>query len=438
MTIHITDPTIYEKGMQPYAVIQWPLYTYPREETVEEATTGEGEEGEEGEEGSDLVVDPGTGEVLSGGTGGKGGKGGAGGTAPTEQKITYGAVTGPPAIRLKNGNDETKPWEFPLIPEDRSPGHFFWEQYTTYAPQNPVTADDGTEMVLFADREPLNRQVFGLDLPEDDPMVGMDLVDQGGGVSVANALIMSKRFENLLTTLQEVALNYGQLSYRLSFEIVEGAPKRIFRVWDPQQSLIKYQVELGDDTSTVNQYGLMTELPTATVMTLAGRGEGTSRTVLDSWDPDVVQKYEYLEDFHDAQDTNDAAADAKSYPIQISRELVESNRKDGIDGDLTINRYHYGNDFIVGDVVTINLMGIQYYDTIIAATVTIGIAGETCTVRTGTPMSPSVTKNPIERLYQSISVLHKRVKLLEKKEMTTTVNKVLPDDQQPAFPPQTG
>lgn len=387
MTMHGDESTITDR-LQPYAAIQWPLFTY------------------------DFVTDEESGETVTTGV----------------------------SIRLKNGYAPDSPFSFELFPATQSPGHYFWNQYTNFSQMDPPTKEDGTKLSWFADRAPLNRQVFGLDLPDEDPMAGMVLQDQGNGVSLAQPIRVSKRFTNLLDVLQEVANDYGPVSFQLSFEFVDSKPKRMFRVWDPEKDpergRIKYTVEFSEDTVSINTFAVMTEYPTATVVMLAGRGEGTARTILDGWNPATVETYEYLETFQDAQDTNDSQADAQSYPTQLGRALADESRRDGIDGDLTLLKHKYKTDFIVGDMVTINLLGIQYYDTVLSATVRLDTEkGETCQVRTGSPLSQAVTKNPVERLYRSLSILRKRVDLVEKREAKTDDIQVLPGE--PETPSQT-
>jgi hypothetical protein len=374
---------IFEKRLQPYSAIQWPLITFG-------------------------TYDDGEGNII----------------------------TTSADIRLKNGYDENRPFAFELFPNSVSPGHFFYNQYSVFAQQEPPKLEDGTELKWFADRPPINRQIFGLDLPDTDPMLGMSLIDAGGGVSSANPIRVSHRFESLLTALQNVAFDYGTLSFNLALQLENSQPKLMFNVWSCNESKdpraeVKYRVELGEETATVNTYSVTTEYPTATGVILGGRGEGLLRTILDGWDLGAVETYEYLEVFKDATDTNDAEADALAYPKELVRELAENFRKDAVDGELQIHKLRYGIDFIVGDVVTVNLLGNQFYDTVLQATIRIDAdTGETCSVRVGTPMNDAATKNPLERLFRSLSYMNRRVNRIERREATTSNNQVVPQGTQ--------
>lgn len=139
------------------------------------------------------------------------------------------------------------------------------------------------------------RRVYNLTLATPDPLAGATITGRG-------------RYQNLLTFLQERALEAGGLGFKLE---KQETPELQFFVYTPTDRTASVVFSVDRGTLASYQYGR--SRPEATYVYVGGEGEGTARTIRESQDPaESVLWNRRIETFVDRRDaTTDAELDAE-------------------------------------------------------------------------------------------------------------------------------
>ena len=181
-----------------------------------------------------------------------------------------------------------------------------------------------------------------------------------------NAVTSSARFDNLLTQVQ----NIGLASAGLHFDITRQADQLVFDTFYGRDytSGKPEQIVFSEDNQTLREYDLRIDVSTGNYIIVGGPGSGWDQAFGFQEDLESEGDFGRVEMFMDASGLSTTATDAEiesalaqagqmqltssAYLTQISLVLEENNM------------LQYIRNFKLGDMVTVDIEGIPYDDTI--------------------------------------------------------------------------
>lgn len=262
--------------------------------------------------------------------------------------------------------------------------------YTT-AQYDTITAAAQTAMIYYINRNlgagaVLNRRLPGLTFA----------TDLGLGTSVRG----NARFHNLLEVVQGLALDGGDLGFRLT----QVGTDIEFQVYDPADltATAVFSEELGN----LAGFDYSVAEPTASYVYVGGQGEGTARTIVEGG---TAVAQDRVEVFADRRDTNDNTT------LELARDsrLVEGQSLTALSlSTIDTDAVAFGVDYNLGDRVRVIVDGTQIDDVLREVTLMWSAADdERLTPVVGTP---GATNPLIPALFADQRQIARRVAQLER------------------------
>ncbi len=222
----------------------------------------------------------------------------------------------------------------------------------------------------------------------------------GSKYSYGNTISGNARFDNLLVFLQQKALEGGDI--RFGFD---GETFKVTERSDKSNSVI-----FSKRLDTLVSYTRKVKRAISNFIYAGGGGEGTSRDFIITQDSDSLILYGRREEFYDLRN----AADTTELIEGAQGRLLES--AETIDITLKVretNSQQYQDDYILGDIVRVEIPGYSYSAAIREVQLELSTRGENIFLTIGTPGATSARENAM--IYKTSRSLSSRISQLERR-----------------------
>lgn len=234
--------------------------------------------------------------------------------------------------------------------------------------------------------------------------------DPAVGVSVN----FSARWDNLLTVCQTLALN-GGIGFRVESN---GGGQIVFTPYaniDRTQTM-KFSVDLGN----VAKFAFDSTAPKEDYEFVLGPGDSTAQEIYEQGDGDAIAEWGRFE--------NSVNSSGSTTDVQLQQAAIDALGQNSEQATLTlmpieINGSVYGVDYMLGDIVTMQLEGVVYtpygsitgnpntiQDIVRTADIELSVQGpQTVTIGVGTPSTTQINKT-----FALLKQLSKRLNYVER------------------------
>lgn len=162
------------------------------------------------------------------------------------------------------------------------------------------------------------------------------------------------RFSTVLEVLQELAT-----IARLGFRVVQVGTSLEFQVYQPadRSATARFGQELGN----LSGYEFYEKSPEASLVYVAGQGEGASRVIIERQSPGAIAQFGRIEVFRDARDAETMPELEQRGDQELDERAATSElRISPIDTDLV----SFGSDYFLGDTVTLTVDDVPVTDVV--------------------------------------------------------------------------
>jgi len=213
-----------------------------------------------------------------------------------------------------------------------------------------------------------------------NPLVEL-AVDQARGASIT----YSARWKNPVEVLADLSAASG---LDFGFSVLQIERKLVFTVRQPadRSGVAKFSAELGN----LRGYVYDEVAPEATVVIVAGQGEGTARTVVVAEDSAGIDRWGRSEKFVDRRDVPTEA----ELDVAASAALAEAGQRTSLTIEpIDTERLRYGREYLLGDKVAVVVGDAEIVQVVRGVRVQLGPQGEVVTPLVGSdpiPLDPTV------------------------------------------------
>jgi len=212
------------------------------------------------------------------------------------------------------------------------------------------------------------------------------------------------RFYNLLAMCQSMALQGGDLGFKVTLEGTELE----FEVYEPTD--LTGDVKLSRELGTLVGYRVISNAPTTNHVTGAGGGQGITRIFREGEDTASQTKYDRrIESFRDRRDTTDTDEIDKS----IQEELDKG--ADRVSVELYPTETEQArpiDDYYVGDKITATVDGVTYTTPVREMNIVVEANMETVVPVVGSP--GRADSNALSDLYSKLQNVQSQLALIQK------------------------
>lgn len=268
---------------------------------------------------------------------------------------------------------------------------------TTYAPYNTNEHDvrsgvASTVLIAYANANLGPGATGARRIPpvvmNTDPVVGSSVTGRA-------------RWQPLLALLQELATAGG-----IGFQLRQSGTSLVFSAYQPtdRSTTVQFSLELGN----LAGYDYEVTAPEATYALIGGDGEGTARTIIETYDPATLAAYGRNEVFIDRRDTTD--------PTEMTQAGQTHLVEHGEQAKLSITpidtpQMMFGAQYNLGDQVTVIIDGAPVGEVVREVKLTLTPTGPRELVPViGTPAAQDVL-----RLFRDVRALTNRTTNLERR-----------------------
>lgn len=216
------------------------------------------------------------------------------------------------------------------------------------------------------------------------------------------------QFDNLLTTLQDIAKTAG-----LGFRVIQVGSNLQFQVYEPANlsASAKFSFNLGNLTDAA--YSVTA--PTCTKAVVVAGGSTSPRVVSVTTRADPAFPGPWIEQFVDLTSVDSASTDLTAQMTQAANEALTSG---AAQGNLTMNPIdipllQFGRDYTVGDVVSCQVRGGFFADVVREVNITFDSQGGYVAKAVIGSSDSTDNQDVLARQFQYIARIFNRLRRLE-------------------------